>query len=227
MPLSKTIVLKTLGGERALIRIGQLTHEEWSIRSEAWSFNKSVELVTKMKDCYLSIIDTVGFEDNPFKSGFQNGIQRLRYGMSEEEFNQEFGQFPSEWVEEIHSEVMNLNPQISDSVSVELHLISTEQAVIKWLDFEQPSQVNTLDTTMSLLMVASEPEEKPEQPEILSLVRESRLFGIPVWDAPLLQWPSVLRQEWNACLKAENEHAYRLVQNQRISESANNNVQPK
>jgi len=65
---------------------------------------------------------------------------------------------------------------------------------------------------ITLLAVASEPE-KPEQPQILSMIRESRLFNVPYWDAPLLQWPYLLKAEANACYRAENEHEERIAFN--------------
>mgnify|MGYP007024657819 CR=1 FL=1 len=66
---------------------------------------------------------------------------------------------------------------------------------------------------MDLLAVASEPAEKPEQPQILSLIRESRLFNVPYWDAPLLQWPWCLKLEAAECYRAEYDYQERIAFN--------------
>ena len=65
---------------------------------------------------------------------------------------------------------------------------------------------------MSLLTVAT-PTEKPEQPQILAMVRESRLFNVPFWDGPLLQWPYILKAEANEVYRAESDHQERMAFN--------------
>lgn len=65
---------------------------------------------------------------------------------------------------------------------------------------------------MAMLAVAST-EEKPDQPEILGMVRESRNFEVPFWDAPLLQWPWYLKLETSECYRAEYDYQERITFN--------------
>lgn len=65
---------------------------------------------------------------------------------------------------------------------------------------------------MTLLTIATQ-NDKPEQPQILGMVRESRLFDVPFWDAPLLQWPYILKMEANEVFRAENDYQERTAFN--------------
>jgi hypothetical protein len=110
-------------------------------------------------------------------------------------------------------------------------LEETYKEVSKWLEHEQPTQskqqkLATADI-MTLLTVTAEITEKPEQPQILSMIRESRLFNVPFWDAPLLQWPYILKAEANECYRAEHDYqervAFNLNQRAKILEKNINN----
>lgn len=80
---------------------------------------------------------------------------------------------------------------------------------------------------MDILAIASEASEKPEQPQILSLIRESRNFNVPFWDAPLLQWPWWLKLETSECYRAEIDHqeriSFNLNQKAKLLENSLNN----
>lgn len=81
---------------------------------------------------------------------------------------------------------------------------------------------------MDILAIASQTDEKPEQPEVLAIIRESKQFGTPYWDAPLRQWPWYLKLEVSEMYRAEYDHEERITFNlnqkaKLLEKSLNNN----
>jgi hypothetical protein len=82
-----------------------------------------------------------------------------------------------------------------------------------------------LDKDAYLLQLATENED-PEQPQILAIIRETKRFGIPYYDAPLPQWPYILRMEWNICIDAEIEFTELQLLNARLKARFASNENP-
>ncbi len=55
--------------------------------------------------------------------------------------------------------------------------------------------------------------EAPEQPEVLSILRQARRFNIPVFNGSFHDWPYHATQEMNAAIEAEIEHKNLLALN--------------
>lgn len=94
------------------------------------------------------------------------------------------------------------------------HLAATREAVTKWLEHENP--INTGGQDASLLALSLEvDDEEPEQPEVLSILRQSRRFNVPCWPGTILEWPYILLQELNVAIDAENDYHRRVEINLR------------
>jgi hypothetical protein len=94
-----------------------------------------------------------------------------------------------------------VGPQLG---GIDRHLAALSQATTKWLEFEQPSKTPGSRDEL-LLKLAMEDEDSPEQPEVLSLIRESRLLGIPIIEGSIFELPFIFRLELNTVLSAEQE----------------------
>jgi uncharacterized protein YprB with RNaseH-like and TPR domain len=60
-------------------------------------------------------------------------------------------------------------------------------------------------------------DTKPEQPEVLYILRQSRLFNIPVFNGAYHDWPYLARLEIMCCINAENEYDAIKEVNQRLA----------
>lgn len=102
---------------------------------------------------------------------------------------------------------------------VEKHLAALKDAAAKWLEHERPSINKTTGGSgfQDLLSLSTEDvTEVPEPPEALLILRESRHFNVPVYDAPILMWPYLLRQELIAVINTEQEHEAKLAANLKL-----------
>ncbi len=88
---------------------------------------------------------------------------------------------------------------------IDSHLAATREAVATWLQNEQPIPLasNSVDATLLTLSIE---EEAPEQPEVLSVLRQSRRLGVPAFNGSYQDWPYIATLELNACIDAEQEH---------------------
>jgi len=94
---------------------------------------------------------------------------------------------------------------------IESHLEATKEAVNRWLEHESPSsKIEGLD----LLFQSMESPDKPEQPQTLQILRESRRFNVPIFSQSLFDWPYIARLELNVCIDVENEYQRRKNVNQ-------------
>lgn len=118
-----------------------------------------------------------------------------------------------------------MGPGLSGGIAS--HLAKTKEAVLRWLEYEQPTRpkAQAAGSLDSLLLIATEDttNETPEQPEVLALLRESRRFGVPVFPGALTEWPWLSKQELNVAIDAENEHEKLLAVN--VAMQAKHNAQ--
>lgn len=67
----------------------------------------------------------------------------------------------------------------------------------------------------SLLALSLEPVEAPEQPEILSILRQSRRFNVPYFPGAIYDWPYIFTLELNTAIDAEQDYERRVAFNLR------------
>ena len=92
---------------------------------------------------------------------------------------------------------------------INAHLEETARAVSKWLEYENKPAGVEHDATLSLLFIATDTsnEPTPEQPHALTLLRQSRRFGVPIFSGSLMEWPHIARLELNTVVNAEDDHS--------------------
>jgi hypothetical protein len=98
---------------------------------------------------------------------------------------------------------------------IDSHLEKLQEATLLWLEYEDKGETDEM-----LLHLALEDAEKPEMPEGLAFLRESRRFGLPVWDGTLFDMPSIFRQELNTIMNAETEYMVMKAKNELIAQAA-------
>jgi hypothetical protein len=83
-----------------------------------------------------------------------------------------------------------------------------------------------LEQDAFLFQLATENDD-PEQPQILSILREQKRLGTPYYDAPIPHWPYILRMEMNYAIDAEIEHTELQLANARLKARYASNDNPK
>lgn len=89
------------------------------------------------------------------------------------------------------------------------------QATTKWLEWENAKS----DNERELIIINSSFENtgKPEQPEVLSFMREAKRLGVPIFSGDLWALPFIFRLEMNVCLDAEQEQLDILRANAKLA----------
>lgn len=98
---------------------------------------------------------------------------------------------------------------------IDRHLAETYASVAKWLEYENPTSIGG-GQDADLFALALEPEEKPDQPEVLKMLRQSRLFNIPVFNGSVQDWPYIATLELQTCIEAEDDQQLQLATNIRL-----------
>jgi hypothetical protein len=62
-------------------------------------------------------------------------------------------------------------------------------------------------------LLDQEAKKDLHQPEALQVLWQSQNFGVPVYDAPLKDWPHILLKEMTVTMNAIADHKKRIVRN--------------
>jgi hypothetical protein len=84
------------------------------------------------------------------------------------------------------------------------------QATLKWLEHENPSPFKANPRHLLHLALDVDAEETPEQPEALTVLRESKRLLAPPLPGALSDYPYIARLEFAAVANAEYEFKQRM-----------------
>jgi hypothetical protein len=99
---------------------------------------------------------------------------------------------------------------------IDRHLKETENAVLRWLEYENKLDQREGKPDDLLFALATEDIDKPEQPEILTLVRQMRNTGLAFWEGGLAAQPYLLNLEIQTCHNAEIAFRNQALANERL-----------
>lgn len=102
------------------------------------------------------------------------------------------------------------------SGGIERHLADTKTAAARWLEWELLELSKASDKEAFLLDLAQKGQDRPQQPEAMSLLRQSRRFGLSYFEGGLANQPFLTMLELNAVIDAEIENSARQIANERL-----------
>lgn len=108
------------------------------------------------------------------------------------------------------------------SGGIDRHLAALRRAVTDWLTYEYPPEDEAGRDDVLLRLSTEEHYTIPDVPEILSLVRESRAYSVPIFNGSLMDMPYFFHLELNTCVDAEREFFNLREFNRRLREQWGN-----